>query len=251
MNDIVDLRTVLRPPESDAQAERTPAVSLVRLLDRHGVAMAAVLSSSALHHEAVGGNAETLVACRDEPRLHPIFVLDPREPGPAPAIDGARLLALFPATHGYPGVYAPLRRMLRALQAAPTAPPILVEAHRAGDATALASQLGEAGYRGPVILSGISGAVTLAEALAVAEESPQILVATDGLHGLGEIGAVVHALGAHRVVFASGTPEGSLGAALALVRHAHLSPDDEALVLGGNARRLLGIGTPAAGSLAA
>jgi predicted TIM-barrel fold metal-dependent hydrolase len=46
---------------------------------------------------------------------------------------------------------------------------------------------------------------------------------------------------AERVVFASGAPVRSLGAALALIRHARLDAAAERLVLGGNARRLLGI----------
>ena len=53
--------------------------------------------------------------------------------------------------------------------------------------------------------------------------------------------AVSTALGASRVVFASAAPARSLGAALGLMEQAGLSPADTDLVMGGNARRLLGL----------
>jgi len=233
---------------SAAAAPRQPAVvvaesALIALLDRHQVGAAATLSTSALHHDAAAGNRDTLAVCRSEPRLYPAFVLDPRLPDrEPPSLDGARMACLMPITQHYPAGYAPLRRLLRHLsQSAPNLP-LLFEATRPGDATTFAGLLRETNYAGPVILSDVSGgqAATLAEALALAEENPTVYLATDGLCGIGEVAAAVAALGAPRIVFASGAPARSPGAALAVVRHARLSPGDEALVLGGNARRLLG-----------
>lgn len=248
--DIVDLLTLLRPAAFvDAAAVSSPSgnapavAGLLALLDRHRVLAAAALNVGALHHDAPQGNQETLALCQGHPRLYPAFVLDPRLPDPA-AHDttGARLLCLLPATQQYPAAFAPIRRLLRGLQEAGRNVPLLFEANRPGDATAFATMLAQTGYDAPVLLSDVSSAhgATLAEALAVAQEFPNVLVATDGLRGVGEVGVAVRALGANRIVFASGAPDCSLGASLALVRHARLSPSDEAQILGGNARRLLG-----------
>lgn len=55
---------------------------------------------------------------------------------------------------------------------------------------------------------------------------------------------LVRAHGPEQVLFASDAPWGDQGAELALVRGAGLTPDETAAVLGGNARRLLGLGDP-------
>jgi len=246
VGEIVDLLTLLRPavvPTGEGGGNAPAVAGLLALLDRNHVLAAAALNVSALHHDATQGNQETLALCQGHPRLYPAFVLDPRLPGPiAQDTTGARLLCLLPATQRYPAAFAPIRRLLRNLKTSARNVPLLFEASRPGDATAFATLLTEAGYDGPVLLSDVSSAhgATLAEALAVAEELPGVLIATDGLRGVGEVGIAVRALGAERIVFASGAPDCSLGSSLALIRHARLSASDEAQILGGNARRLLG-----------
>ena len=95
-----------------------------------------------------------------------------------------------------------------------------------------------ASYAGPVVLTSVASA-ELAEALFASRAVPQIHLATHLLHGVGEIARAVAVLGAPRIVFASGAPAHSLGASLALVRSAVITEADRALVLGGNARRIL------------
>jgi hypothetical protein len=258
-------------PSSIQNADsNTSTAPLLHLLDRHGVGAAATLSVAALHHDALSGNAETVQACAGEARLFPAWVLDPRLPRAERLLSGAnaaRLLCLLPGMQAYAVNYAPIRRLLRHLaeqqqqqQTQPAGgsnnnkplPPLLFESVCAGDATRFAAFLNEAGYAGPVLLSGVSGASgTLAEALAIAEEMPQIAITTDGLRGIGEVDAAVETLGAERVVFASGAPVRSLGAALAVIRHARLDAQAERLVLGDNARRLLGGGADPMRSAAA
>jgi predicted TIM-barrel fold metal-dependent hydrolase len=79
----------------------------------------------------------------------------------------------------------------------------------------------------------------LIEAIAVARADNRVFIATDGLRGIGEIAAAVGAIGASRVVFASGAPVQALGAALAMVAAAEISDSDREAILNGNARRLL------------
>ncbi len=234
---IFDLCTFFGTPSAEGG---TGIASLITLLDRHRVSNAATLSTRALHYAAGEGNRETATACAAEPRLAPAFVLDPRTPAAAAlhVPEGAALLGFFPATQNWPTDYAPVRGMLRSL-AARASIPLLWEARRPGDATAVLSLVQDTGYTGPILLSGVSGEATLTEAVAVARESDAVYITTNGLRGIGEVAYVVGALGAGRVVFGSGAPVCSLGAALALIRHAGLTEEDRRQVLGENARRLL------------
>ena len=246
--EVVDLHTRLASPSGGEEA----GARLRALLARHGVAGAVALSTRALYYDAVLGNQETRDACaegdRTGPYLLPAGVFDPRVLLSAPVpVEGMRLVCLFPATQGWPIDFAPLHAFLDRIRGIEPAPPALFwEAARPGDATAIGRYLGPA-HTAPVVLAGVSGA-TLAEAVAVARDRPSVHIATDGLRGVAEVAAAVTALGAERVIFGSGTPARSLGAALALVRHAGLSPADAARVLAGNAGRLLGLGTSRGGA---
>lgn len=234
--ELFDILTLFGPVPPHGGEQGT--AGLVALLTRHKISGAAALSTRALYHDAARGNRETRTACAEvsAPRLVPLTVLDPGGGGDT---TGARFLAAFPATQGWPVRYAPLAAALRSSPAVP----LLLEVGRPGDATDATALLRDTGFAGPVVLAGIKGAVGLSEALAVARDQERIHLATDGLRGLGEIETAVAALGARRIVFGSGAPRVSLGAALAIARQATLSDEDRALVLGGNARRLLQGGT--------
>jgi predicted TIM-barrel fold metal-dependent hydrolase len=71
------------------------------------------------------------------------------------------------------------------------------------------------------------------------QKNSRLLLATNGLQGVGEVARAVALLGAERVVFASGVPHRALGATLALHRHAGLTPEQENLVMGGNTKKLM------------
>lgn len=234
--EIIDLCTRFGPVPPRAAAPGTDR--LRTLLTRHGVDAAVTLSTRALYFDAVSGNQETGEACASDaegPRLFAAAALDPRLPDSG-VNAAARLICLFPVTQRWPSDYAPLAALLRPLASRP----LLWEAGQPGAATAAVRTLRAAEHTAPVILAGITGE-TLTEALTAASAAPQIQIATEGLGGVGQIAAVVQALGAERVLFGSGAPAFSLGAALAAVRRAALSPSDQALVLGGNARRILGL----------
>jgi predicted TIM-barrel fold metal-dependent hydrolase len=240
--EIIDIYTLFGPVPPRGGEEGTGR--LRALLTRHGVHAAATASTRALYHDALHGNQETRDACAATsdgggPRLFPAAVLDPRVPSPEDYLQGARLVCLFPATQHWPVNLAPLRPRLRTLSEANV--PVLCEVSRLGDATTLATLLDGIGFSAPVVLADIHEE-GLAEALAVAGEHERYHIATDRLYGVGEIEMVVSALGAERVLFGSGAPRASMGAALALVRHAAVSEAARAQILGGNARALLGLG---------
>ena len=238
---ILDFHTLFGPipPRGAAQ----PGTERLRsLLTRHEIAGAVTVSTRALFHSAPAGNRETLALCQDSGGiLQPAAVLDPRLPNAAQTVAGARVLCLLPASQHWPVLYAPLADCLKAVAAAGGVVPLYIEVSRPGDATAAAQMVRASGYAGAVVL-GAFGGDTLTEAVSVARGNDKFRLATDGLRGVGEVDFAVKELGAGRVVFASGVPVRSLGAALALVRQANLSPADAAQVMGGNARGLLATG---------
>lgn len=210
---------------------------------RHGVAGAVALSTRGIYHSAAAGNRETLALCEESGgTLLPAAVLDPRILSPETLLPGARLIALFPATQDWPVTLATLTAALKALAGRGVRVPLLVEASRPGDATALQAMLLRAGYVGPAILAGVD-CDTLAEALTLAYDDPQFFVCTDRLRGIGEVALAVARVGADRVLFGSGAiARNSLGAALATIRAAELSPAERNSVLAENTRRLLAAG---------
>lgn len=91
-----------------------------------------------------------------------------------------------------------------------------------------------------VVLAHMGGYAHTADAIAVAEEFPNVLLDTAATPYPSAIGAAVERLGAHRVLFGSDAPGCPVPLELAKIRLAGLSDAAQALVLGGNARRLLG-----------
>lgn len=77
------------------------------------------------------------------------------------------------------------------------------------------------------------------EAIEVAERYPNIVLETSGMPYPAKIDEAVRRVGAERVIFASDGPVCSPRLDLEKVRIAGLSPADEALVMGGNAKRIL------------
>ena len=152
----------------------------------------------------------------------------------------------MPTTQRWPMPFAPLTDLLRALVGAGIKVPIYCEASRLGDATRFIEAVNAAELTTPTLLLGGVSGDSLLEAISVARGSERIGIVTNGMYGVGEVDMAVAALGANRVVFGSGAPVRSLGAALALVRRSGLTPGDLEMVLGGNAKRLLASGGAAA-----
>jgi len=243
---VLDFFTLFGPHPLLGTVTEPGAARLQETLTRHQIPTAVTLSTRAVYFDAVEGNRETQqIAAASGGALIPAALLDPRRPSPERTGGGARVLALLPVLQQYPLPYMPLTELLRTLAtlggAAAAAIPVWWEASRPGDATNILAVLKETSYPAPIILGGVQSG-TLLEALAVARAIPdRIHLATDGLRGIGEVALAASTITAQRVVFASGAPGRSLSAAMALIRMAGLSPEDTALVLGGNGRRLLGL----------
>lgn len=243
---ILDLFTVFGPVPPRGADQGTQ--KLRALMTRHSVAGAVTLSTRGLYHSAHAGNRETQALCAEGgSTLLPAALLDPRLGDPLTNISGARMHCLLPATQGWPVAYAPLADLLRHLTEADAQTPLYFEASRTGDATLFGTLIREAYRTSPIILGGLN-TDTLMEAISLARGHSSFYLATSGLRGIGEIQAAVNAVGPERVVFASGAPIRSLGAALALHHHAGLAPDILAQVMGLNAKNLMMPARPAGGN---
>ena len=240
---IFDFHTLFGPVPPRAAEPGT--ARLQSLLTTHNVSGAVALSTRGAYHNAHAGNRETLALCQQSGGvLLPAAVIDPRLPKPHQAIGGAKVLCLLPNTQKWPMPYAPMCDVLEDLMKmggdATAKIPLWWEATRMGDATQISQIINETHYPAPIVLGGVTGD-TLVESLAVARSNPKVYLSTSRLRGIGDIAMIAATLGADRIVFASAAPARSLGAVLGLIEQAGLSEADTDLILGGNARRLLGI----------
>ena len=243
---ILDAFTLFGPvPPRGAAQPGTDA--LVERMEKHGVAGAITTSTRGLYDATAAGNRETIARCQEAGgALQPAAILDPRLALGAQATTGARMLCVMPATQRWPLPFAPLDELLRTLAANGTKVPIFCEVTSVGDATRFRDAFAASGWADTAILFGSCAGDALLETIAVAQSNPNISLVTNGVRGIGAIEMAVGALGANRVVFGSGAPARSLGAALALIRRSELTAADQELVLGGNAKRILSAGGAAA-----
>lgn len=98
-----------------------------------------------------------------------------------------------------------------------------------------------------VVLAHVGGFGHTQDAIAVAEELPNVYLDTSAMPYPGAIGEAVRRAGADRVLFASDAPGCPAPIELAKIKMAGLADDDLAAVLGGNALRLLEPAGPAEG----
>jgi len=125
-------------------------------------------------------------------------------------------------------------------QAARYCAPVLF--HSGDEPLALPLELAEAARLCPettVIMGHMGGYFHCHDALEVAEALPNVLLETSAMPYPDVIRRAVETIGGQRVLFGSDGPGCSPALEIEKVRLAGLSPADEALVLGGNAQRVL------------
>lgn len=240
MDEIIDLNTLFGPLPS--ASSDLPVDALLALMQKHAVRAACTLSTLGVLLDPAVGNAATRAACADHPELLPTATLNPTaffgDPAQVNALksDGFRLVRFFPAMQGWPVEYAPFRALLASLRG--TNLPVMVQVEQRGDVTRLEALVGD--YPAPVVLAG-AGIELLAEAVAGLRTHAHWHVSLSNLLSVGAVKAVADAVGPERLLFGTSAPAHPVAAALNAVRLAGLSPEGRALVLGGNARRVLSL----------
>lgn len=213
---------------------------LVSEMDRHHIAASLTLSTIGVFHDHVAGNGLTLEAAKANHRLIPIATVNPALHFGSSAYlqtlreQGFRILKLYPFDQGWTLDSAAFGDLLA--QLVPVKMPILVNASRAGEPTAVGRMV--SGYPAPVILCSVS-LQTLRESIAVMAKLPNVMIETHGLHAPGALEMIAERIGADRVVFGSGAPRCAVAGSMAYVMGSDLSDEDKARVLGGNIKRIL------------
>lgn len=214
---------------------------LLAALDLRGVSKAVTLSTIGIFHSHNDGNAETLAGCQGKDKLLSAATIDPRGYFPGMNLisslvsQGFRLFRFFPAEQGWPLDHAAFEDILDELE--PTTVPVMLNASRTGDASALAHILG--GKQHPLILEGVTFE-TLAEVVSVMKKHQNINVETHSLVVPAGLKFLADQVGVDRIIFGSDCPRGSLAGTLRYITESGLSEEDQTKILSGNIQRLLG-----------
>jgi predicted TIM-barrel fold metal-dependent hydrolase len=213
---------------------------LIQEMDRNRISSALVVSTLGILYSYDTGNDDVLAASKTNARLIPVATIDPRRYfGSESDLQslksrGFKAIRFYPAEQGWPIDSAAFAQLLKKL--APSGMPVMINAGRPGDPTAVARAAGD--YPGSVVLCSVSLDV-LADTIAVMSEHANLMVETHELHVPGGLEAIAERAGANRIVFGSGAPSRSIGSSLYYVTSAGLSDADKMLMLGGNIRRVL------------
>lgn len=237
--DIVDINTLFGPlpiASTDLSVD-----TLLGLMQKHQVRAACTLSTLGLMLDPAVGNAATLAACKEHAELLPVATLHPTmcfgDEAPIARLkaDGFRIVRFFPATQGWPVDFAPFTALVQSLKN--TGLPLMVEAERPGDATALQSILRD--YSAPVILAGVDTS-TLAEVVIGMRQYANWHVEISRLLAPGCLKTVADMVGAERLLFGTSAAYRPIAGALQVVRFSGLNETQIQQTLAGNARRIIG-----------
>lgn len=224
------------------------APRLLRAMDELEIEISVLVPQKPPGYHFHGANEAALMAVEDHPdRLRALCRVDPWKGGEAVVElirclqKGAVGLFLHPLQECYPvnePHLVPLMEICRDHQV-----PVMIAGGHVRVSTAW--QIGELAGRHPevtfVATSGgqinISG-IALAEAETLLEEHPNVYMDTSGIYREDFIEDSAARFGAERILFGSGSPPLNRDLELRRAEWAHLSEDEVALILGGNARRL-------------
>ena len=212
-------------------------------LESHGIAAALVASRAAASYRQEIVNSEVLAlgGVSRGVRLYPVGSLNPVQylgwPAELERVLAAGVVALrfFPDTQSWTARSEAFRAMVAAIRGRC---PLLVPVTRFGDASAIGAATADPAA--PVVLLG-SHYTQLGDCLAALERWPHLYLETSRLGHFRAIQTVVDAVGAGRLLFGSGAPQGPIQAPLNAVLTAAIPEDAKRAILAGNASRVFGL----------
>jgi len=211
---------------------------LLRDMERYKVTSSVTLSTMGIFNDYQKGNEATMAVAADK-RLIPAGTINPQTyfssaDEIARIAQNFRLFRFFPEEQGWPIDSVAFELVLKHI--APFKPAVMVDATYPGEPSRLMKIVRD--YPGTVVLSSISDN-TLAEALALMLELPNVVVETHELHVPGALKLLSERVGAHRIIFGSGAPRRSTASSLNYILNSELSHAEKSLVLGGNMKQIL------------
>jgi len=218
------------------------ASRLEDLMDEYRLDKCIVMAPTAEYPD----NKSLGAAARGHPRMLPFAVVNPNGPGGGVAeLErcvsewGMKGLKLQPQRHGYDvDGNAPIRLMECAQRLG-----LPVSIH-SGNQSCLPWQVGHLARKFPtvpVIMNHMGFRYYVDGAINVAMETPNIYLDTVLVSMPGYLNMAVSKVGADRVIYGSDFPTGYPASMIAAIKAVNLSPEDEALVMGGTLARIMKI----------
>lgn len=213
---------------------------LLKDMERYKIAASITLSTIGLFCDYIEGNKVTKETAASNGRLIPAGTINPQgyfgtdEHMRAIVSQGFRIFRFFPMEQGWQIDSAAFKMVLK--QLAPFKVAVMVDAGKPGEPTALARVADN--YPAAVIMCSIC-AESIAEALAVMMDMPNVMIETHELHVPGALKVITKKVGAERIIFGSGAPRRSTASSLNSILNSELSDAEKQLVLGGNIKRIL------------
>lgn len=217
-------------------------------MNRAGIAGALVYHGMAKMHSPAYGNRLLTEELGKSPRLCGCWVVVPDHAGDFPAPDetvaemrkqGIRAVKIFPATNRYEPDVRTMGNLLRTLEAERI--PVLVDA--AEIALGSLAVLLERHPDLTVILQGLAWS-NERRLFPIMDEYKGLCTDFSSLQSNEIIEIAYERYGAERLLFGSGMPARSPGAARALIDYARIPEEAKALIAGGNLSRLVGFVPP-------
>lgn len=238
MNEIIDVNTLFGPlPYASSDL---PVEALTTLMQQNGVSRSLTLSTLGMLMDSTVGNAITKAACNELPHLLPVATLNPlsfigdTQPITRLKADGFVMVRFFPDDQGWKVNSLSFLEIVRTLTALQM--PLMIAASKPGDITSLLSALGD--YPGSVVLAEVT-VDAIAELLPALRRCPNWLVETSRLNSMGTLALISQTVGAERLLLGTTAPFRPISGAVQTVRSSGLDESQVALVLGGNAQRIL------------
>ncbi|MCE5270397.1 amidohydrolase family protein [bacterium] len=245
---------------------RTPGApydtaGLIAELDHCQISRALVFHAAARELDSLAANHELVSICREQPRLSPCAVLSPNPRREGHSLvgeiqtyleQGVRAFRMFPNYHGVSVSDPEVRAALDTLQERGL--PLWLDFDQPWYNY---SQLGQHEHRGPSLAAVESLAREFpglpllvcsvnynhnSQLLALFGRCANMRIETSLFQGLEMLRRVVEEFGPERLLFGSGLPEVSAGAARAMLTYSRISRENKQLIAAGNLERLLGEG---------
>lgn len=227
-----------RPPESIWHPR-----DFVRDYHYYGIGAALVHHAVAVEYHQDVGNRRLLEEIKGLPELFPQWVVMPHHTGEMAPPDelvpemlalGVRAARIYPKTHGFPMNGEVVGPLLEALQERRI--PLFIDVAELSieQAASLAERYPEL----PIVLCGVNWGVDrqLEPAL---EKAPNLHIETHHFQGHRAYERFVRNFGAERLIFGTGLPDCSPGAAVMMSLYEDIPDEARELIAGGNLLRLL------------
>jgi len=238
---MIGMRRIMNPGSFYSTGE------LIRKMEYYGISEALAYHSLAAGYNPAIGNETLLDEIKDIPRLRPAWVVMPHHTGEFPPPDellekmkrdGVRAVRMYPADHTYSLAEYSSGELLSALEEKRV--PIFLGWGQAHADVIERMMSAHPGLR--LVLTDFNGSAAR-NVYALMKKYAGIHIETIMFKPLEGIEDVCAKFGAGRLLFGSGAPLYSGGAAMAMVNYASVTDDERRMIAGENLERLLGEAT--------